>query len=183
MQSTSHLVTKFRLYTVAEVAELFPTDGKSSAAHTKAVAALIRSHGSYRSFGDTILLTESDVASLLRGIAVRGQEAAAPAVADEGHIVFIGSRVDATAEVFVTWCRPGDVDAAVREVQVGVPDVQLLDFAAAKYGDYVAWTESQSRWRQLGKWFLRTRQFNAAMAMLFATEDNDNVEVNDPKTK
>lgn len=167
------LSDRFRLFSVAEVAALFPANG-SAAKHQKMVEDLIRTHGSYRSFGDTILLTEADVASLLKGIAVKGAEAPQPASSDPGHIVFIGSRTDITEEVFVDWCRPGDVSECVARVRHVVPDVDILEYAAASYGEYLEWTEGQAANRSMGKWFLRTKSFNHAMNRIFPVEDNDN---------
>ena len=171
--STSELAAKFRLYTVAEVAELFPQAGTSAARHVKAVEELVRQHGCYRKFGDAVLLTERDVADLFRNIAVRGPGTPEPQDGDDGHAVFIGSRTDASAEVFVDWCAPGAVDACVRRVKEVTPSVDLLDFAAMTYGQYVEWTERLAKQRCMGKWFYRTREFNAAMVLLFPEGAND----------
>lgn len=170
------LKDRYKLYTVTEVADLFPTTG-SQAKHLKAVEEAIRTHGNYRLFGDTILLTDADVAALINALAVQGPSAENPGLGDDGHIVFVGSRTDVEQEVFVTWSRPGRVDATVREVQEIVPDVHIIDFAACTYGDYLTWVEARADDRSMGKWFARTKRFNRAMAVLFPAEDNDNVEI------
>lgn len=157
-----------------EVSELFPRKENSSPAkHFKLVEELVRKHGCYRLFGDAMLLTESDVAALLRNISARGTEDPEPQVGDEGHVVFLGSRVDITDDVFVTWSSPGGVQKAVTEATAVVPDLELLDFAAMTYGDYLAWTESVSSERRMGKWFHRTKRFNHAMTLLFPEGAND----------
>lgn len=174
----SDLRTLFGLYTLEEVADLFPrTETTKPKAHLKLVEELVRKHGCFRAFGDAILLTRGDVADLMRNLSCRGSEDPEPTAADEGHIVFVGSRTDTTDDVFVSWAPPGGVQRAVSAVRDVVPDVSLLDFAAMTYGDYVAWTENLNTERRLGKWFHRTRKFNAQMNLLFplGAKDGDDV--------
>ncbi len=167
---------KYRLYTVEEVAALFPCPEGAPAQrkHLKQVEELIRQTGSYRSFGDTALLTEADVGVLIRSLAVKGPEAPQPTEVDDGWMVFIGNRLDPSEDVFVTWCRQDEVDKAVMEVRSILDDVDLIDFVHFTYGAYLSWVEAQSAFRRRGKWYHRTKKFNAAMAALSPREDNDN---------
>lgn len=154
---------------------MFPASNPAAQKHIKAVEELIREHGCYRAFGDTMLLTDDDIRDLFRNLQRRGADAVEPQDADEGHMVFIGSRRDTTEDVFVTWAAPGNVDRTISQVKEIVPDVELIDFAAASYGTYKAWTTALAKERRLGKWFARTKKFNAAMQIVFATGENDNV--------
>lgn len=173
------LKARFRLYTIAEVAELFPREESTKPAkHQKAVEELVRKFGCFRLFGDAALLTEDDVAELLRNIAVRSVEGSPePQENDEGHVIFVGSRTDITDDVFVDWCRAGTVQQTVHRVNEVVSDVHLLDFAPMAYGAYLAWVDSQKQYRRMGKWFHRTRGFNSAMALLFPQGANDDEQL------
>ena len=135
---------------------------------------MIRHYGCYRAFGDAILLTDDDAEDLIRHLHRRGTDTPEPQDIDDGFVVFIGSKRDVTADVFVTWCRPGSVDRAIIQVSEVCPGNDLIDFSATTYGAYQEWLKKVASERQIGKWFLRTPKFNTEMQIMFPKGQNDN---------
>lgn len=130
--------------------------------------------GTYRTFGDQIVLTEDDVDDLLRSMAARGLEDREPRETDDVMIVAIGSNLDLEADVFLGYAMPGHVDALVKKVAVGAPGVNVISYAVTTYAEYKALIKQIASERSIGRWFHRTPKMNAWLCQTFAREDNDN---------
>lgn len=169
------LQDKFKLHTIDDVALIFDRPEKVSVGkHVKQVADMVKEYGCYRAFGDVMLLTDADIENLLRNMAARGAAASEPLDTDLVALAFIGSKSDISSDVFVAWCPPGDEALLTNKVRDIVPDVWFLDSVLMTYADYKEWVDGVQRFRSLGRWYSRTRAFNAEMTAILRTENNDN---------
>jgi hypothetical protein len=159
------------MYTVKEVAALFPVEDPARKAHVAAVRAVIESIGCYRIFDEEIFLTDADVRDLMDGIRARGGVSSEPLDTELGHLVLIGPRVhDEGCLNFLGWARAGEVQKLITSVQTYATEkVDFLDAAACSYGEFKHHFESLQKYRERGYWHVAVPQFRAYLRQLFET--------------
>lgn len=173
---------EFNLYTVEQVAELFPKgDGRQGKGHVKEVEQLIRAHACFRQFGEQILLTQSDVRALLRAISRNNRATdGTPTPSTDGYVLAAGSRTDPECQVFIGWAPVGAVDNLLRDVQRYADfKCELLDYVPRTYGEFEALRERLKPCRYFGNWYTRGPQSletQRVMDELFATHGEDEDE-------
>lgn len=177
-------VEAFQLYTVAQVAELFPNDdARKKKSHVEDVEKLIRAHGCFKRFGEQILLSQGDVRALFRAISVDKLTAidGSPAPTSDGYAVAVGSRTDPDCQVFLSWAPLGSVSSLVRDVQRFADfRVELLDYAGRTYGEFVALRERLKPCRYFGNWYCRgpnSLETQRVMDELFRAKDEGEDEI------
>lgn len=173
-------VEDFKLYTVAQVAELLPpADARSQKGHVRAVEELIIAHGCYRKFGEQILLTQGDIRALFRAMAHNSRASdGEPLPTAEGYVVAIGHRTDPEYAVFIDWAPLGGVDQLIRDVQrCGDFKAEYLDHAPCQYGDFKEIAKRLKPHRYYGAWYVRGEMLQAIMNDIFKTEIEDEDEV------
>jgi hypothetical protein len=152
------LVSKgdLKLYTVAEVAELFPAADKRK--HVQAVLALILKHGTYRQFGEQILLMESDVRDLLGQMRKRGPGKSVPLDTDLGEMLVMGHPTDHELLMYVGFAPEGHTDRIVTQIATLAmePGYELLDWCKCTYGDFRRETQRIKEFNYYGYWYRRT---------------------------
>lgn len=165
---------RFKLFTVEQVAAIFPgtSTGKR---HVLAVEDLITTHGTYRKFGDLVLLTESDIENLLAAMAAKHQTSSTPPDDTEGYIVFIGSRTaDPDTLIAMVWAPIGGVERVLHQYQSTAPDkVDLLDVAPCTFGTFKQHRKAmiKHRWGAT-YWQTRAPEFVAYMNNLVSSQPN-----------
>lgn len=175
-------IEAFNLYTVEQVAELFPkADARKAPAHVKEVEHLIRAHACFRQFGDQILLTQSDVRALLRALSRNNRVTDGKhALSTDGYVLAVGSRTDPECQVFIGWAPVGELDDLLCAVQRYADfKCEMLDYVPRTYGEFEALRERLKPCRYFGNWYTRGPQSletQRVMDELFATHGEDEDE-------
>lgn len=182
----------FSLYTVKDVATIFPENAKVKLTH---IEDLARTAGCYREVGGVMLFTQDDVRLLLEHMAGRRHdEGAGPArllnrphsTNEPGYIVFIGDQIDHEVPVFIGWA-PADARGAsdlLALVQYGYPGpLAVIGFASGTPAMADAVRTSMSEFTvYMGAphWFARTTEVEGMLLSLrtkapgFREEERDN---------
>lgn len=156
------LSEKFKLYTLDEVAAIFP--GKST---KKVVEAVAQESGIYIDFDGAKLFSEHEVRRLIAHMTVNSLRGK-PAADAPGFLCVIGS-VNPDADVGLFWAPTGRVDPLVREVQeVAQWPCQLLHWVRASYGEYEQLLASIKREKVYGHWYANTEPVKALLRKLTA---------------
>lgn len=160
--------TQFKLYTLREVAELFPEEGGAKA-HLAAVRALIEETGCYRQFGTQILMTELDIRDLLEAIRIKGGPTTEPLDTDQGFLVLIAPRMREQGDLdFIGWARLGGIQKVVDDAKTyAVTKVDLIEAAPCSYGDYKYHLKQLKPYRERGYWHASVPQSRAYLRSLF----------------
>jgi hypothetical protein len=163
---------KHRLYTLEEAAEIL-FGAKASKSVIKELDGMVAAYGTYRLFGQTKYMTEGDMDALLKCIAAR-HTAEEPDDGTEGHVVFIGDRVDQEALIFMGFAPLGSVDRLVKDVQsFAETTVHFLDAAPVTYGVYREYAKTMVKHRFRGKWFLRSPEMMAFVKSILPKDGTD----------
>lgn len=162
---------RFRLYRLEEVASIFTE--KPTTKVREQVRQLAEQFGTYRRFGDEMLFSEADVEALLKCIRAR-TDLEAPSDDTPGFVLLLGSRTSVEADVLVVWAQLGSVESTA-QLHENTSGAQLIDYAPATYGQFRAWEVELKPDRMMGKWYGRTKSFNAWVAKVWSPTERKDV--------